>query len=264
LAIVADDGSTDGSRDVIAPFLDERIRLVLNPRNIGYIATLRRLLAEASTDIVGILDADDAVAPDATEQLLRAYADSGAELVYSRYAVYDASLVSPRDVHGRAIPEGGTAVCEGVVGAIRSFRRRTYERTTGLDDTMLYAEDRDLVYKLEEVTRPVFVDAVLYRYRDVAESQSRDPEKREIGARNTWRARRAAFRRRKLAGVERLCYELFAWADYLAYSERRSQPVRRAANAVASAARALCRQFAFRAPLRTSGEETLKLRASSQ
>src|SRR5688572_8380152 len=61
LAIVVDDASTDESLSAIRPFVDERIRLVVHPRNIGYIATLKRLIAEASTDIVAILDADDAI-----------------------------------------------------------------------------------------------------------------------------------------------------------------------------------------------------------
>jgi glycosyltransferase involved in cell wall biosynthesis len=249
LAVIADDASTDGSPAAIAPFLDERTRLIVNPRNLGYIATLKRLIAEASTDIVAILDADDAISPDATERLLRAYdADSRREFVYSRFAVYDPALVARGAVHGSAIPEGGTALLDGVVGAIRSFRRSAYSRTTGLDNTMLYAEDRDLVYKLEEVTRPVFVDAVLYRYRDLPDSQSHDPRKRAIGARNTWRARRAALRRRNISGVARLGHELHAWADYVAYSRRRNATVHFMATQLAAVGRALCRRHRLAPP----------------
>jgi hypothetical protein len=119
-------------------------------------------------------------------------------------------------VHGTPVPPLGAALCRGEVGAIRSFRRSAYARTAGLDVDMLYAEDRDLVYKLEEVTRPVFVDAVLYHYREVPDSQSRAPDKRAIGRRNTLRARRAALRRRRVGGVHRLVCELLVASDFVA------------------------------------------------
>ncbi|HJR64919.1 MAG TPA: glycosyltransferase family 2 protein [Gemmatimonadaceae bacterium] len=249
LAIVVDDASTDESLSAIRPFVDERIRLVVHPRNIGYIATLKRLIAEASTDIVAILDADDAIAPEATEQLLAAYATHPSSgFVYSRYAIYDATLSHGAGDYGSAIPDGRTAMVDGVVGAIRSFRRSAYARTPGLDDTMLYAEDRDLVYKLEEVTRPVFIDAVLYRYRDLPDSQSHDPRKRALGARNTWRARRAALQRRKISGIMRASFELHALADYVAFRWPRPPMVSFIARRVAGAARVLCRRYRLRLP----------------
>ena len=249
LAVVVDDASTDGSVDVIARFADARIRLLVNDRNRGYVATLRRLIAEATTDIVAVLDADDAVTPDATQRLLDAYrTNSEVGFVYSRFATYDATMTEVVRVDGRAIPEGGTALYDGEVGAIRSFRRSVYARTGGLDDSMRFAEDRDLVYKLEEVTRPVFVDAVLYHYRDVPTSQSRDPEKREIGAVNTRRARRAALRRRGVRGIRRAALEAYAWADYAAYSRSMPRALRSIANGAARVAAALCRVLGTRNP----------------
>jgi glycosyltransferase involved in cell wall biosynthesis len=245
LALIGDDASTDDSLEVIATFTDARVRLLVNERNVGYVATLKRLLTEASTDIVAILDADDAISPEATERLLNAYAvDARAEFVYSRFATYDSTLEIRRRVDGAALPDGGTALVDPGVGAIRSFRRRAYSRTAGLDDSMLYAEDRDLVYKLEEVTHPVFIDAVLYHYRDRSTSQSRDPEMREIGAMNVWRARRAALRRRGVSGVEWLLYELYFRADYLAYSRKTPRAVAAFARVLAAAAGAACRRLA--------------------
>ena len=240
LALVHDDASTDASLDVIRSFDDPRITLLASPRRLGYIGALDRLIAGAATDIVAILDADDTLTPDATERVLLAYAaDPRAEFVYSRFALFDVTLSECLAIHGTPVPPGGAALCRGEVGAIRSFRRSAYRRTAGLDPTMLYAEDRDLVYKLEEITRPVFVDAVLYRYREVADSQSRAPDKRAIGRRNTWRARRAALRRRRVRGAHRLICEVLVWADYVAGDERLPVFARRAAAWTQRAAAAL-------------------------
>lgn len=235
LGLVVDDASTDGSVERIRAVVDDRIRLLVNDTNIGYIATLERLIAEATTDIVAILDSDDAVEPEATAELLAAHArNPAASIVYSRFASYDASLATRLGVYGGAIPQGGTAIIDGPLGAILSFRRSAYWRTDGLDPAMLYAQDRDLVYKLEELSPPVFVNRVLYRYRIVMGSQTNDPEKREIGARNARRARQAAVQRRGIGGLSRLGAECMIACDYIAYSHRFNSPVRAVANAIAS------------------------------
>lgn len=245
LALICDDASTDESLDIIRGCTDDRITTLVNHARLGYIGTLERLLAHATTDIVAILDADDALTPEATSRLRDVYAaQEDAGFVYSRFAHYDPTLTHCRGVHGSPVAGGGAALRQGVVGAIRSFRRSIYEQTGGLDETMLYAEDRDLVYKLEEVTRPVFIDAVLYRYRELPHSQSRDPLKREVGARNTRRARQAAIRRRNVRGVRRVLCELLFLADYLDYSGRYPPPVRRLARAVGSLSERLIRMRA--------------------
>ena len=242
LALVADDASTDRSLEFLREFRDERIAISVNEKNLGYTGTLRRLISQATTEIVAILDADDALEPDATATLIDAFdRHPEAGLVYSRFAEYDESLTTIRGIHGGAVPPGGTAIIDGPVGAIRCFRRSAYDTTDGLDSEMEYAEDRDLVYKLEEIGRPVFIDRVIYRYRAVDGSQSRDPRKREIGAKNTWRAKRAALERRQVRGPARLIAECAVACSYVAYSDRFSAPVRAAASGIDAAASALWR-----------------------
>lgn len=110
LALIVDDASTDASRQVIARCTDARVRLLVNEHNAGYIATLRRLIAEATTDIVAVLDADDALSPEATERLLSAYAaDPGAEFVFSRFAACDERLAVQQE-WGAAVPERSSAL----------------------------------------------------------------------------------------------------------------------------------------------------------
>jgi hypothetical protein len=52
----------------------------------------------------------------------------------------------------------------GYVSRLKTFRRGAYAQTAGYDPTLLYVEDRDLVYKVEEVTALDFLDRPLCHY----------------------------------------------------------------------------------------------------
>ncbi|MEQ8272262.1 MAG: glycosyltransferase family A protein [Deltaproteobacteria bacterium] len=214
-AIVCDDASTDASVDRIRRHVGSRIRLIQNDSNVGYIRTLIRLIGEASTDVVGILDADDMLAPTATERVLATYhAHPSAGLVYTNYTTFaDDGTEEPGTC--RAIPPGRSALTDGYVSHLKTFRVSAYAQTAGLDPALEYAEDRDLVYKLEEVSEVAFVDAPLYRYRVVPGSQSRDAHKARIGFAHHLEAQFAAIERRGTKGVAKAHLRAAFLAEYV-------------------------------------------------
>lgn len=67
--IVIDDGSTDDSVAVIEKHLDDKTRII-KQTNQGVAAARNRGIAEAKTDFVTCLDADDMIAPNFVETLL--------------------------------------------------------------------------------------------------------------------------------------------------------------------------------------------------
>lgn len=65
---VCDDGSTDGSFDILQEYAAKhsRIHVLSNPRNLGIVATRNHLLSAVSekTDFIAWIDADDVMFPD--------------------------------------------------------------------------------------------------------------------------------------------------------------------------------------------------------
>jgi glycosyltransferase involved in cell wall biosynthesis len=66
--IIVDDGSTDGSVEIVESYADTRLRLVHNNRNLGLSQSLNRGLEEAGGRYVARMDADDISLPERFER----------------------------------------------------------------------------------------------------------------------------------------------------------------------------------------------------
>ena len=68
--IIVDDGSTDGTRDVIRQFTDPRIVFIEQPKNMGKGAALATGFARATLSFVIVQDADLEYSPTEYPRLL--------------------------------------------------------------------------------------------------------------------------------------------------------------------------------------------------
>ncbi|HEX8804482.1 MAG TPA: glycosyltransferase family 2 protein [Acidimicrobiales bacterium] len=80
--IIVDDGSTDGTREVLSTFTDERVRVLLQPTNQGKGAALRRGFAEARADFCVVQDADLEYDPAEYGALVQPLLGDLADVVY--------------------------------------------------------------------------------------------------------------------------------------------------------------------------------------
>ncbi len=80
--VIVDDGSTDGTREILETFNDARVRVMLQPVNQGKGAAIRRGFQEATADFVIVQDADLEYDPVDYDLMLEPLLSGNADVVF--------------------------------------------------------------------------------------------------------------------------------------------------------------------------------------
>jgi glycosyltransferase involved in cell wall biosynthesis len=173
--IIVDDASQDDSVEVISRnFTDERIKLFTHSENKGCGYTKGEAVKLASGDVVGILDADDALAPDALSRVAKAYLMSdGYRIVHTGHYWCDAKLSIINKNNWVGVSDVALSNLRKIkIHHFLTFEKELYTSVEGYDPDFLIAEDKDLIYQLEERSNSKFVNDFLYYYRRHAKGVS--------------------------------------------------------------------------------------------
>lgn len=175
--IVVDDGSTDGTQEVVAPYL-ERICYQRQSRQ-GVSAARNAGLAAATGEFVAFLDADDFFLPEKLAgqvELLRSH--PGQAISNSGWRVVDAQGSPLRDVEPwLEAPKLDLLTWlrwKPVFPGALLLRRKALERVGGFDPSLHHAEDVDLVLRLALLgCKAAWLQAQTVCYRQHAGNVSR-------------------------------------------------------------------------------------------
>lgn len=165
--VAVDDGSTDGTWDVLTAFASvwPRLRVFRQWPNRGKAAALNRAIAEARGDIIVTLDGDTVFEPQTIPMLARHFADPRVAVVAGQVKVGNRRNVltawqSLEYISGIGV----TRMAEGLVGAIAiapgacaAWRRRAVIEAGGYSGQTL-AEDCDLTLGIQRLGYRVVQD----------------------------------------------------------------------------------------------------------
>jgi glycosyltransferase involved in cell wall biosynthesis len=178
--IVQDGGSSDGTQAIVRSLDDLRVLLVCEPDD-GQADALNRAAARARGDWLIWLNADDELAPGGLDAFAERFS-SGVDLVYGDFAIVDAdSRVVKRYRSAALDPERvlrrGPYVFSGAV----AIRREALDRIGGLDASLQYCMDYDLLLRASRVCPARQVDGLVAYLRDHPASKSRTVPWRFVG-----------------------------------------------------------------------------------
>ncbi len=169
--ILVDDGSKDDSVAVIEEIIgvDKRFKVYENTQNKGCGYTKAKCARLANGEILGFLDPDDALCPDALQVMVYAHKKSkAASIITSNHEFVDIKMKSlSKGRYASPVPEKQSYLTygRGALTHFASFKKKDYDKTEGIDPVMKRAVDQDLYYKMEEMGNHIFIDKILYRYR---------------------------------------------------------------------------------------------------
>jgi glycosyltransferase involved in cell wall biosynthesis len=202
--ILIDDGSTDGSAEILNQYatVQDRIRLFRRP-NTGLTKALNECLRLARGEFVARMDSDDICTPDRFEKqvtYMRAHPD--VVLLGGAYDLVDGGgrflrrVTQPQDDAAlqQSCLDGRTPICH----PLALMRREAVLKVGGYDESFLVAQDLDLWLRLGEVGKLANLPDVLLQYRQHEDSISE--RKQELQVRNMRIACERAWQRRGVRG----------------------------------------------------------------
>jgi glycosyltransferase involved in cell wall biosynthesis len=184
--VLVDDGSTDNTAEVVAPFLPQlgSKLLYIKQANAGLPAARNAAIRNSSSEFLALLDADDIWLPWRLEESLKAFAGRPqVGLVYGFNAridpngsVIDTFASKQRYAEGRIAPyiymRRVNLNCPTI-----TFRRRCVDEVGLFDESLRATEDRDLWLRIALKYEVALVPKVLAHYRVSPNAMTTDSDR---------------------------------------------------------------------------------------
>jgi glycosyltransferase involved in cell wall biosynthesis len=179
--IVVDDGSSDGTFEVLRQFADDQKITLLshaNRENKGQSAALNLGLRAASGEFIAILDSDDLFAPTKlADQVKFLEAQPSFDMVYGKGLAIDQNgnplfYTLPENHEETGDPARILLDCYVAIPGGALFRRTLTEKVGFFEESFRAAQDHDMAVRLFEAGKVGYLPEVAFHYRKHGESIS--------------------------------------------------------------------------------------------
>jgi len=185
--LFVDDGSTDGTREWLETIRSARIRVVLNERNLGYAAANNRAVAQASGDLLVLLNNDLVLTPRWLGPMLDIHTSLGTragvignvQRAVASGEIDHTGIVIGRTgkpEHDRTPPSRFARIkkVSAVTGACLLISRSLWQQLGGFDEAFVNGgEDIDLCFKARAAGREIAVALRSVVFHHVSSSPGR-------------------------------------------------------------------------------------------
>lgn len=201
--ILVDDCSTDGSLEKIRDFVkeDPRVKIFKNEENKGVGFTKRKCAENASGEICGFVDPDDAITENALEKSLREYENTEIIATHSQFQLCDNQLNINKIFPNTKSVANNNPNFFNVnleVNHFFTFRKSAYDKTAGINPELTSAVDQDLYLKLYDNGKFKYIAEPLYLYRLHDKGVSQEKSKKAKLNQNWHRVIADALQRRNM------------------------------------------------------------------
>jgi glycosyltransferase involved in cell wall biosynthesis len=185
--IVVDDGSTDGTYEILCEYESKgRLRVLTHPKRVnrGQSAALNLGLRASSGTYIAVLDSDDLFLPgklSSQVDYLDSHPDVG--LVYGMGEAVDekGNWLYDIDSTDHFEPNDPSAVlldCYFLLPQNALVRRSVYEQVGEFEEGFLAAQDHDMLIRMAEKAKFGFMPAKFFQYRRHGDSISSNGQRR--------------------------------------------------------------------------------------
>lgn len=171
--IVVDDGSTDGTTELLSKYKDTRLRIVRHEMNMGFAAALNTGISHAQSDVIAFQDSDDEWLPEKLETVIREMhrqPDDVGVVYHDRWRIDPDGQMSFWGAVNRVNPEDGIIWPQSLDerGHLAGtpcllVRRACFEKVGGFDETLKRFVDWEMNirisrhYRFKHVPEPLTI-----------------------------------------------------------------------------------------------------------
>ncbi|HKB44999.1 MAG TPA: glycosyltransferase [Chitinophagaceae bacterium] len=159
--IIADDASTDGTKEIVEEFgrqVTQKVSYVRNKKNLGVAATRNVAAGNSNGQWLALMDSDDLWHPDHLHTLVStSIACPDCDLIHSAANVFDSQtgkIIFRQFLADETIKQFPVSLFDGsynVQTCSAMISRKLYESTGGSDDNFKYSDDLELWFRCARI-----------------------------------------------------------------------------------------------------------------